>query len=175
MSQGPSQKCLAMQSDNWIALLDLIPTKYHDQLMVVTSVGLEITLQEVLRREPDYLVLRGRVAGTTDTGRIFFIPYDQINFLCVQKSMRISEVREMYGEPPGEDEDTLLTYAEPPPAAQPEEPPAEDLDRTQPLPHLEPPPPPPPPVAVEEPPKSQRLSKAELIARIRSRSQDTNP
>jgi hypothetical protein len=153
-----------MQSDTWKALLDKIPTDYHHSLLVVTSVGLEVSLQAVLRREDDYLIVRGRLAGTTDTGRIFIIPYSQINLLCIQKSLAPAEVRALFGETLAdveEDEDA------PPPPDAPVEAEVEDVEKTQPIAQ------PPQPPSVEELPRPAvppRLSKAELLARIRSRS-----
>jgi hypothetical protein len=150
-----------MQSDTWKALLDKIPTDHHHSLLVVTSVGLEVSLQAVLRREDDYLIVRGRLAGTTETDRIFIIPYNQINLLCLQKSLQAAEVRAMFGETLADveyDEDAS------PPSDAPAEAEAEDVEKPQPI--AQPP-------AVEEPPRSPappRLSKAELLARIRSRS-----
>ena len=149
-----------MQKAVWKEILEKVPPEYHNTLLVVTSVGLEVSLQTILRKEEDYLVVRGRLAGTTDTGRVFFIPYDQINLVCVQKPMRLNEVRAMYGEPP----EAIDERGEDAPPA--EEPAAEeDVEKTRPI--MQPPP-------AEEPPRSSeppRLNKAELLARIRSRSQ----
>jgi hypothetical protein len=150
-----------MQSDTWKALLDKVPTDYHNSLLVVTSVGLEISLQAVLRREDDYLIVRGRLAGTTDTGRIFIIPYSQINLLCLQKALAPAEVRALFGETLAdveEDEDAF-----PPPDA-PVEAEVEDVEKTQPITQ------PPPVEELPRPAAPPRLSKAELLARIRSRS-----
>jgi hypothetical protein len=155
-----------MQSDNWIALLQKVPPAYHDSLMVVTSVGLEVSIQAIMRVEEQYLVVRGRVAGTTDTGRTFFIPFDQINFLCVQKPLKEAEIGAMFGEPAGqsEAEGTLPAGG----LSRPEV--AEDLDKPQS--QLEDQ----PPLPAKEPPKQPappRWSRSELLARIRSRSQGT--
>jgi hypothetical protein len=156
-----------MQSDTWKTLLEKVPADYHHNLLVVTSVGLEVSVQTILRKEDEYLVVRGRLAGTTDTGRLFFIPYDQINLVCIQKPMRAAEVSAMFGEPvdtaEADTEETSLGEANATTAAE-----AEDVEKTQPIAQ--------PPV-VEEPPKPAtppRLSKSELLARIRSRSLGTN-
>jgi len=88
-----------MQSAPWIALLKLIPPVQQDGLLVVTSVGTQITIQSILRLEPDYAVIRGRLAGTTETGRVFFIPYDQMNHIGFQKEVKEALIRQLYGEP----------------------------------------------------------------------------
>jgi hypothetical protein len=150
-----------MQSDTWIALLHKVPSAYHDSLVLVTSVGLEVSLQTILRMEEQYLVVRGRMAGSNDTGRIFFIPYDQINFLGIQKVLKASEIRLMYGEPPGEAEPDETPTAEASEAAPAEPDKPEPAQKAEPVPAVEAPPKPAPP---------PRMSKSELLARIRSRS-----
>jgi hypothetical protein len=70
-----------MQSADWIELFRRIPQKNQSKMMLVTSIGIEISMQNVMRLDPEYLVLRGRLAGTTEMGRVFFIPYDQINYI----------------------------------------------------------------------------------------------
>src|SRR5437764_5972293 len=74
-----------MQSTNWIELLRLIPEKYHDNLIVMTVDCSEISVQDIVRMEPEYVVLRGRIAGTSDTGRAFFIPYDRMTYVRFYK------------------------------------------------------------------------------------------
>src|ERR1700686_2985013 len=91
-----------MHSAAWTALLARIPPDQHDKLMLVTTIGQEITLYTLLDLTEDYLAVRGRLAGSTDAGRIFFIPYDQINYLGFQKEMKESTFRTMFDlpEPP---------------------------------------------------------------------------
>ena len=86
-----------MQSRAFIKLLQRIPREQHDSLVLMTSTGTDITIQTVLRMEEDYLAIRGRLAGTTEGGRIFFIPYDQINYLGIQKELKEPEVQALLG------------------------------------------------------------------------------
>jgi hypothetical protein len=86
-----------MQPRAWLGLLRRLPPEQHDNLSIVTSVGTEISIQNILRMEDDYLVLRGRMAGTTDTGRIFFVPYDQINYLGSLKELPEVDVLSWFG------------------------------------------------------------------------------
>ena len=79
--------------------------------MLLTSIGTEIAIQGILRMEEEYLVLRGRVAGTTDSGRVFFVPYDQINFVAFQKPVKEREVYAMYGEESPPEKETKLEPA----------------------------------------------------------------
>jgi hypothetical protein len=89
----------AMQSASWISLLKLIPPAQQNSLLLVTSAGTQITIQNIFRLEPDYAVIRGRLAGTTETGRVFFIPYDQINHIGFQTEVKEAVIRQLYGEP----------------------------------------------------------------------------
>src|SRR3954449_4863679 len=88
-----------MHSAAWVALLRRIPAEQHDKLMLVTSIGQEITLYAFLDLTEDYMAIRGRLAGTTDAGRVFFIPYDQINYLGFQKEIKEAAFRAMFGLP----------------------------------------------------------------------------
>jgi hypothetical protein len=88
-----------MQSATWKQLLQTIPVKRHHNLMVVTKGGTEITLQAVLRMEEEYLVLRGRLAGTSNAGHIFFVPYEQLDHICSIVEIREEEIEAIFGSP----------------------------------------------------------------------------
>jgi hypothetical protein len=88
-----------MQGKTWQDILTKIPKNLHNTLMLVTSVGIEIAVQQVFRMESDYLLIRGRLAGTTDAGRAFFIPYESINQIGFYKEMKENQLRVIYGEP----------------------------------------------------------------------------
>ena len=60
--------------------------------------GRAVTIDAVIRPEATYVVVRGRESGTTDEGRAFFIPYDEVRFVKLDKSVRPNQVRRMYGE-----------------------------------------------------------------------------
>ncbi len=158
-----------MQNRAWIELLQRIPPDLHDILNVTTTSGLAISLERVIRVEEDYVVVRGRPAGTTDAGRIFFVPYDQVCFVGFIKEVKLSQVQALYGET-AVDEELKQEVVE--------EPPAPALEAETPTPEPEPapvPPPPPPPVPAVEPGKSRvRMplpSKEIILERIRQRQQ----
>ena len=90
-----------MQSRTWISLLRRIPTELQDFLVFVTSIGTEISVQSILRMEDEYIVVRGRLAGTTDVGRVFFIPLGDINHVLIQKEMKETEIQALYEQPVG--------------------------------------------------------------------------
>jgi cell division septation protein DedD len=89
-----------MQNTAWVAMLKRIPPEYHSRLMMVTTSGNEINLQVIYRMEDDYIVLRGRLAGTTEAGSLLFIPYDQINYVGFREELKEAQVQAMFSDSP---------------------------------------------------------------------------
>ncbi len=88
-----------MRRDDVVSLLDRIPLRDHPKIVFVLRGGVAaVSLDTVLRQEPEYLVVRGREAGTNDEGRAFFVPYDEISYVKIERMVRLNEVRAMYGE-----------------------------------------------------------------------------
>ena len=87
-----------MQNHDWIELFRLIPEAQHNTLVLTTHSGVDLAIELVIRTELTYLVFRGRVCGQTDDGRIFFLPYHQIDFLQLNRSVKEEEIREFFGE-----------------------------------------------------------------------------
>jgi hypothetical protein len=89
-----------MKNEEWIALFQRIPPDQHSTLILVCQTGSEIALEAIFRTEPTFLVLRGRTAGTTDEGRLFFIPYNQLTYLRIERVVAEREVPGLLGESP---------------------------------------------------------------------------
>jgi hypothetical protein len=102
-----------MQNAAWIKLWRRLPPEQHDNLMVMTAVGTEIAIQNILRIEEDFVVIRGRSQGSSDLGRVFFIPYSQINYAGFQKALKEEEFDALFGEATGAG--TTPESAAPPP------------------------------------------------------------
>jgi hypothetical protein len=90
-----------MQHTDWIDLLRIIPQEQHNTLVVTTLTGVDLNVETILRIEEQYVVFRGRVSGITDEGRVFFVPFRQIDFLQMNRYVKEAEVRRLYGEDPG--------------------------------------------------------------------------
>jgi hypothetical protein len=86
-----------MQSGGWRALLRRIPKKHHTHLLLVTSGGIEINIQKLIRLKEDYLVFRGRIAGSTEEGKIYILPFDRIDFMGFQQALTEDQVQGMFG------------------------------------------------------------------------------
>jgi hypothetical protein len=93
-----------MTNQEWIDMFRLIPDEEQNQLVLVLLNGSEISVDVLFRYEPNFLVLRGRVAGTTDEGRAFFVPYDQMLYYRIERVVNVAELREIVskGRPMGE-------------------------------------------------------------------------
>src|SRR5262245_4262968 len=87
-----------MKNEEWIALFQRIPPAQHSTLVLVCQTGNELALETVFRTEPTYLVMRGRIAGTPDEGRLFFIPYSQLTYLRIERVVAENEVPGILGE-----------------------------------------------------------------------------
>ena len=70
-----------MQAEVWKAILLRLPPERIDNLMLMTAQGTEINAQTVLRMEEEYLVLRGRLAGSNDGDRVFIVPYEHLDHI----------------------------------------------------------------------------------------------
>lgn len=140
-----------MQSSAWKPLLRRIPAHQYHQLMLITTTGIEIAIQGIYRIEDDFMVIRGRQAGTMDAGRTLFVPFDQINFLGFQVSLPEAEVQALFGEP-------SVPATPPPPAARPEPDNgvAEGLTSAT--------------LVEDGKPKSGAIRRNEILERLRSRS-----
>ena len=44
-------------------------------------------------------VVRGREAGTNDDGRGFFVPYDEVVYLKIERLIHANDLRKIYGDP----------------------------------------------------------------------------
>jgi hypothetical protein len=89
-----------MQNNDWIALFELIPQEQHNMLVLTTQTGVDLNVETILRTEPNFLVFRGRVSGITDEGRVFFLPYNQIDFMQINRQVKEAEIRHMFGDTP---------------------------------------------------------------------------
>ena len=87
-----------MPSAAWARLLRLIPPKDQDNLMLLTSNRTEFAVQAILRLDPDFLIIKGRLAGSQDQGRVFFIPYEQIDHIGFYRAVKDAEFNEMFAE-----------------------------------------------------------------------------
>src|SRR5262245_59531593 len=149
-----------MLGSSWIDLLKRIPPAKQGLLVVVTASGLEFMVQKIIGLDRDFVILRGRLAGSADQGRIIMLPYDQIDNLAFNAILPEAEVCAMFGIAARE---SATSASAPPPEA-----------ADQPL--ADPTPGPPDAFAQATPSDAPpgagnpaKLSKSVLLARLRAR------
>ena len=88
-----------MRRDDVVSLLAKIPIHDHPKTVLVLKGGVAaVNIDTLMRQEAEYVVVRGREAGTNDEGRAFFVPYDEISYVKVERVVRLNDIRAMYGE-----------------------------------------------------------------------------
>lgn len=137
-----------MHDAAWIKLLRHIPAGEQSKLMLVTTSGTEIAIQSLLRVDTEFLALRGRLAGSTDSGRVFFLPYSHIDYFGFQQPLKEAEFHELFSN--------LGTT----PAAPLPEPPHAPPDAE----------PPPNHPALPTPPRGPSVIKSTVLEKFRARS-----
>lgn len=87
-----------MRRDECVELFKRIPEAYHPQVNLVLRNQFVLSVDVVVRFEPTYIAFRGREGGTTDEGRAFFVPYEEIAYVRLERVVRVGELKQMYGE-----------------------------------------------------------------------------
>jgi hypothetical protein len=87
-----------MQSADWISMLSRIPPEAQDGLCFLTTSGLHINVQAIVAKNAEVLVLRGRIAGSTDAGYTFMIPYDRLVCCYIQRVPKETDVAAWFPE-----------------------------------------------------------------------------
>jgi hypothetical protein len=87
-----------MQHSAWPILLRKIPVEKHDKLSLVTTSGVEITVQAILRIEREFLALKGRLSGSQQAGRVFFVPYAHIDYIGSQFEIKDADFEAFFGK-----------------------------------------------------------------------------
>ena len=82
----------------WIDLLNRIPANLHDSLAFGLVTGGEVVVQQVIRMENDFVVVRGRMAGSTAEGRVLIVPYSHMTMLAFNKPMPEPEAQELFNK-----------------------------------------------------------------------------
>lgn len=102
-----------MRREDCVEMFKRVPEGMHAYVNLVMRNQAVISVDIVVRFEPMYLFVRGREGGTTDEGRAFFIPYDEVAYLRIERVLKLSELKKMFGEEGYvDDEDKLAQEAE---------------------------------------------------------------
>lgn len=91
-------------------LLKIIP-HYPTTVVLTLHSGIQIIVDNLIRFDVDYVIIRGREGGSTDEGRAFFVPYGEISFLKIDTRIRANEIKRIYGESVEMDREELMNAA----------------------------------------------------------------
>ena len=105
-----------MRREECVELFKLVPEISHPQMNLVLRNQFVLSVEVIVRFEPTYVAFRGREGGTTDEGRAFFVPYDEIAFIRLERVVRLGEMKAMYGETGYIDAEDRLSAPEQPEA-----------------------------------------------------------
>jgi hypothetical protein len=148
-----------MRREECVDLFKRIPEEMHPQVNFVLRNQFVVTVESIARFEPAFVVFRGREGGTSDDGRAFFIPYEEICYIRIEREVRMGELKKMYGETGYIDsEDRLETVKKPSASDTPAPKSALELPTPQPTPT-------PVPVTSSDP---ASIAKQNLLDRIRA-------
>ena len=87
-----------MQREDCVEMFERIPERDHSYVVLVMKNGGMLSVDQLARFEKTYMAFRGREGGTTDEGRSFFVPYDDIAYLRIERVVKLSELKAMFGE-----------------------------------------------------------------------------
>jgi len=90
-----------MTNAEWIQVFRRIPEAEHTKLVIVMITGLELYLDAFFRFEDSFAIVRGRLAGSTDESRAFFLPYNQILCLRLDRIVKMEELSNFFLNDPG--------------------------------------------------------------------------
>jgi hypothetical protein len=115
-----------MTAPEWINMLSLIPEAEHTKLVIVLKNGMELCVDTLYRFERAFLVMRGRAGGTIDESRGFFVPYDQMMCVRLDRVIKLDDLDAMLtpeAEPVVRTTETpVVTSAQPTPTSAPTDP-----------------------------------------------------
>jgi hypothetical protein len=86
-----------MNSQAWINLFRTIPVNLHDGLALTLTTSAEVIVQSFVKLDPDFVILRGRMAGTQDTGRVVILPYSNLVSVNFARRMTEPEIEAVFG------------------------------------------------------------------------------
>jgi hypothetical protein len=85
-----------MLNASWATLLRQIPADQYDQLVLRTANGTDISIQNLLRIDFEFVILKGRLSGSQDQGRLFILPYSSIDYFAINRTIRDEEYTALF-------------------------------------------------------------------------------
>ena len=89
-----------MLREDIVDLFDRLPIEEHAKVQAVLRTNINISIDTLIRLEESYVVFRGREAGNQDEGRAFFVPYEEIACLKLERVVQAAELEKWYSDLP---------------------------------------------------------------------------
>ncbi len=86
-----------MHANAWATLLRHIAPEEHGKLLLMTGSGMEVAIQAILRIDHEFVAFKGRLAGSQDQGRLFFVPFANIDYINFTYAIKDEEFQTMFG------------------------------------------------------------------------------
>jgi len=145
-----------MQNAEWAALFRQFPPEMHSQLVVALNNRMEVSIETIFRIDTSYLVVRGRMGGTTDGGMLYTVPYSEMTAIYALHQITEEQVDMIFG-PAG------VGKALPRSAVAAEKPAPQPNAQATPLP------------AFGKPPEATAVARNNLLERLRAARQAATP
>ena len=88
-----------MTAVDWMDMIRLVPEAERTKLVIVLVNGTELCVDTIVRYEVAFVVMRGRVGGQVEEARGFFVPYDQMLYLRLDRIMKVEELEAFFTTP----------------------------------------------------------------------------
>ncbi len=89
-----------MKREDLIDIFSRIPEHDHSRVHMMLRTGNFLNVDTMLRYEPTYVLFRGREAGNQDESRGFFVPYEDVVFLKLERIVTLDEMDKIYADRP---------------------------------------------------------------------------
>jgi hypothetical protein len=145
-----------MQNAEWVTLFRQYPPEMHQQIVVMLNNRIEVSVETIFRIDPSFLLVRGRMSGTTDSGFLYTIPYSQMTAVYLVRQIKEEEVEKLFGSSGA---NKPLTRS----AMNTERPPSQSDAQSTPVP------------AFGKPPEATAVARNNLLERLRAARQAATP
>lgn len=108
-----------MTRDEWMSMFRNFPEEEHGKLVLVLKNGTDICIDTIFRFEQNFLIIRGRMGGTIEEARGFFIPYEQMLYVRIERIMKLDDLEKMFAHKDDANLPIVPISASPTPTAHP--------------------------------------------------------
>lgn len=145
-----------MRKEDVLDICRRVPERDVPKIQFITVTGMQLNVETFARFEPTYCVFRGREGGQTDEGRGFFVPYEEITCVKIERAIKVGELKAYFGEDSAKELDLATADFNPSGESSPATTPLPSVATT------------PNPATTTGPMDPAQIAKQNLLARIRA-------